>query len=99
MKSSATVVTRNANLYLSQLCRHFARRVPARYDAHEGRIVFSRGEVALRAAPETLMLVVSAPGLDDLTQVEQVTGGHLRRFAADEPDMDVDWRRGTVRTL
>lgn len=91
MRSSATVVTPNAHRYMVQLCRHFGHKVPAEWGDHEGRIRFEVGEAALRAAPETLMMVASAPDPERLARLEHVIDSHLKRF---EPGMAVEWRRG-----
>lgn len=94
MRSSATVVTPNAQRYMVELCRHFGHKVPSEWSDHEGRIRFEMGRAALRAAPETLMLVADAPDTENLSRLEQVVDSHLKRFAAGEPGMAVDWRRG-----
>ena len=94
MKSSATVVTENAGRYMVQLCKHFGHKIPTEWNDHEGRITFAVGQVALRAAPGTLMMVASAADAEGLARLEQVTDSHLKRFAFREPDMAVDWRRG-----
>ena len=52
------------------------------------------GEAALRAAPETLMMVAQAGDPDSLARVEKVMDSHLKRFAFREPEMAVEWRRG-----
>lgn len=94
MRSSATVVTPNAQRYMIALCEHFGRKVPAEHTDHEGRISFEMGRAALRAAPETLMLVADASDTERLTRVEAVVDSHLKRMAAGEPGVAVDWRRG-----
>ena len=60
MKSSATVPTEHASRYMVQLCKHFGHKIPTEWNDHEGKITFAMGEVALRAGPETLMMVASA---------------------------------------
>lgn len=94
MRSSATIVTPNAQRYMIALCEHFGRRVQAEHSDHEGRISFEMGRAALRAAPETLMLVADASDTEQLARVEQVVDSHLRRMASGEPGVAVDWRRG-----
>ncbi len=94
MKSSATIATPNAQRYLVQLCKHFSHKRPATWEGQEGRITFEAGEAAMRASPDTLMLVSQAGDKDGLVRVEQVIESHLKRFAFREPDMAVEWRRG-----
>ena len=94
MKSSATVPTEHASRYMVQLCKHFGHKIPTEWNDHEGKITFAMGEVALRAGPQTLMMVASAADAERLARVEQVTDSHLKRFAFREPEMAVEWRRG-----
>ncbi|HEY9234174.1 MULTISPECIES: DUF2218 domain-containing protein [Phenylobacterium] len=94
MRSSATVVTPNAQRYMVQLCKHFGHKVPVEWSDHEGKISFEIGQAAFRAAPETLMLVADAPDTEKLSRLEHVVDSHLKRFAFREPEMAVDWRRG-----
>jgi hypothetical protein len=94
MKSSATIPTSHAHGYLVQLCLHFADQVAADFEGRHGRIRFETGEAALRASPETLMLVGRADTAEGLTNLEQVIESHLKRFASAEPNLVVDWRRG-----
>ncbi|MFN3521544.1 MAG: DUF2218 domain-containing protein [Phenylobacterium sp.] len=94
MKSTATVATPNAHRYMVQLCRHFGHRVPASFDQREGRITFDVGEAAMRASPDTLMMVATSPDPEGLERLEKVMESHLVRFAFREPDMAVEWRRG-----
>jgi len=93
MRSSATVPTAHARRYMTQLCKHFAHRVTARFGNREGAIEFEAGEVKLRAAPGTLMLVAEAQAAEGLDRLEQVLASHLKRFAFREPNLAVEWSR------
>ena len=94
MKSSATVLTEHGHRYMVQLCKHFGHKIPTEWNDHEGKITFEMGEAALRAAPETLMMVARAGDPESLSRLEKVMDSHLKRFAFREPDMAVEWRRG-----
>ena len=94
MKSSATVLTEHGHRYMVQLCKHFGHKIPTEWNDHEGKITFEMGEAALRAAPETLMMVARAGDSESLSRLEKVMDSHLKRFAFREPDMAVEWRRG-----
>lgn len=94
MRSSATIRTEHAQRYMTQLCKHFAHRVPATVEGREGRIHFEMGEAALRASPDSLLLVGEAADPEGLARLEQVIESHLKRFAFREPELAVDWRRG-----
>ncbi|MBT9471026.1 MAG: DUF2218 domain-containing protein [Pseudomonadota bacterium] len=94
LKSSATIPTTEAQRYMVQLCKHFGHKVPATFEGQEGRITFEMGEAAMRASPETLMIISQAADPEGLGRLEQVMASHLKRFAFREPDLAVDWRRG-----
>ena len=96
MRSSATISTQNAHRYMVQLCKHFGHRVTATFNEKEGRIAFDGGDVHLRAAPQTLMLLADAEQPEGLARLEGVIASHLKRFAFREPDLAVDWRRASA---
>ncbi len=93
MRSSSTVPTANGRRYMIQLCKHFGHRVETSFDEHEGRIGFEGGEVRLRAAPQTLMIVAEAEASEGLDRLEHVVASHLKRFAFREPELAVEWSR------
>jgi hypothetical protein len=93
MRSSATVATPNGRRYMIQLCKHFGHRVETSLNDREGRIGFEGGEVRLRAAPETLMIVAEAEAQAGLDRLEQVVASHLKRFSFREPELAVEWSR------
>jgi uncharacterized protein len=43
VRSAASVATPHASRYLQQLCKHFAHKRPASFDARRGRIAFAIG--------------------------------------------------------
>jgi hypothetical protein len=93
MRSSATVPTEHGRRYMAQLVKHFAHRAPASLDAREGHIRFEAGEVRLRAADDTLMVIAEAAAPEGLDRLERVVESHLKRFAFREPQLAVEWSR------
>lgn len=94
--SQAVIQTAKASGYLQQLCKHFAHKVPATWDAHSGRVDFAMGACAM-AAPEgegRLTLAATAGSAEALAQVQEIVGGHLERFAFREP-LVVAWTAAT----
>lgn len=80
--ATATVATPKASGYLQQLCKHFAHKVPASFDATEGRVAFPMGDCRLNASPDgVLTMTASAATAADLARVQAIVGGHLERFA------------------
>jgi hypothetical protein len=94
MRAAATIPTAHARRYMVQLCKHFAHRAPAEFDEREGHIRFEAGEVRLRSAPETLMVIAEAGAPEGLDRLQDVIERHLKRFAFREPHLAVDWSRG-----
>jgi len=90
MRSTTTVRTPKASVYLKQLCRHFGHRVETAFDDRDGRIRFAFGECELHAGDELLELTAIADDRDARERVESVVGSHLERFAFRE-DLHVTW--------
>jgi uncharacterized protein len=94
LRAEARVRTIKPSGYLQQLCKHFQHKLPATFDARQGRIDFPFGSCALEADPEAdiLTLQASAGTPEDLSRLEDVIARHLERFAFRE-EMRIEWRR------
>ena len=90
MRSTTTVETPKASVYLKQLCRHFGHRVETTFDDHDGRISFAFGECELRASGDGLELTAIAESREARERVESVVGSHLERCAFRE-ELRVTW--------
>ena len=90
--STAVLTTPNASRYLQQLCKHFAHKIPATFDAEQGRIEFPFGTCTLAAGPDTLTLTAQTAEPETLDRLEEVIASHLVRFAFRE-DLTVSWTR------
>jgi len=92
-KSEARVATPMAQRYMTQLCKHFEHRLPARYDAAEGSIEFPSGMCRMEVPqPDLLILRAEAANAELLGQLESVLARHLERFAfRDKPE--IAWAR------
>lgn len=93
MTSVARVTTGSPARYMGQLCKHFAHKIPASFDADTGRIEFPFGLCELATAEDLLVMCVSAANDEDLARMEDVIARHLVRFAFREPP-EVVWKRG-----
>jgi hypothetical protein len=91
IQSIAEVATPKASRYLQQLCKHFGHKLPATFDASEGRIEFSTGACRLEAGAEVLTLHLTAPDGGRLAELQEVVGSHLLRFAFRDA-LKVEWR-------
>ena len=89
--SKTAIATEQASRYLQQLCKHFAHKLPVKFDEHDGEITFSIGECRLKADGAALHIHLAAPKLEDMEQLKDVVIRHLVRFAFRE-ELQVDWQ-------
>ena len=92
ISSETAIQTPAAKRYLSQLCKHFAHRIPASATDDAGRIEFPAGLCLLQAAADRLTLRVEAEDEAGLSQVEETVVRHLERFAFRET-LEIRWTR------
>ena len=91
-RSVATVKSERASIYLQQLCKHFAHRIPVEFTPERGRITFpDTGTCRLTAADGLLTLEAEAEDADRLARVQDVVDRHLVRFAFREPPV-IEWK-------
>jgi len=96
LTSAARVATPMAQRYMTQLCKHFEHRLPARYGATEGSIEFPTGTCRMEVQPDLLILHAEAKDAEALAQLESVVARHLERFAfRDKPE--IAWTRSAAR--
>jgi Uncharacterized protein conserved in bacteria len=81
----ATVATAAASRYLTQLCKHFAHKIPVSVEEGRGRADFPWGTCRMEAAADTLTLLCEAEDAEGLERVKAVVADHLGRFG---------WREG-----
>ena len=95
LASAAHVATPLAQRYMTQLCKHFEHRLPARYGAGEGRIEFPSGLCRMEVQGDLLILHAEAANAESLAQLENVVARHLERFAfRDKPE--IAWTRSAA---
>jgi hypothetical protein len=90
-QSVAAISTDRASIYLQQLCKHFAHKLPVAFTPEHGTIPFSVGTCRLEAGSGTLTLRVEAETPELVVQVEGIVERHLVRFAFRDPPQIV-WR-------
>ncbi|NRQ31989.1 DUF2218 domain-containing protein [Nonomuraea sp. NN258] len=87
---TSRVETDRATRYLVQLCKHFARKVPAEWTDEEGTASFDWGTCVMRADADALSIHVAAPDEEALGRVRYVVTDHLERFGARD-NLVVSW--------
>ena len=83
--------TPHASRYLQQLCKHFAHKVEASFDATSGVIALPSGPVRLTAQEGELVATVTAPDAEGLARSRGIIDRHLERFAFREDFRRMDW--------
>ena len=83
--SEARITTERASIYLQQICKHFAHKLPVEFTPERGQITFSIG--TCRLAADSGVLAPQAEAADDaqLEQLQGVVVKHLLRFAFRDP--------------
>lgn len=89
--SIARIPTERASIYLQQLCKHFAHKIPVTFTPEQGQITFSLGICRLEASDGVLVLRAEAEDDARLTQLQGVIDKHLIRFAFRDPPT-IEWR-------
>jgi DNA-binding PadR family transcriptional regulator len=93
LTSTARVVSPKAAGYAAQLCKHFAHKIPARFEGSDGEIAFPMGTCRLHVEGEVLVLAVEGADAGAVARLEEVVASHLLRFAFRE-ELAIDWQRG-----
>ena len=91
-RSDARISTVSASRYLQQLCKHFAHKIPVKFDSQSGQIDFPIGICALEADSDALRLSLTTGDALQLSPLEDVVARHLLRFAFRE-ELQIDWQR------
>ncbi|MBN9671325.1 DUF2218 domain-containing protein [Roseibium aggregatum] len=78
---TTTAQTAAASKYLQQLCKHFAHKVPAEWDASRGEVNFPFGFCSMEAEGDRLTIRCESEEQSDLDRAKAVIDDHLERFA------------------
>lgn len=81
LTGTATVATPKAAGYAAQLARHFAHRIPARFEGNDGEITFPAGVCRLHAEGDRLTMTVEGATPEAIATLQDVIARHLVRFA------------------
>lgn len=93
--SVARVPTLSASRYLQQMAKHWSHKMEVSFTPEEGTILFPNGsKLEMRAASETLDIVLTVPEDGDVARMREVVASHLDRFAFHEAPLTFDWREG-----
>jgi hypothetical protein len=97
VESEAFWETGTAARYMTQLCKHFAHKLPVTLNERDGQLVFSFGSCDAVAEEAGLRIRAIAEDEMSLRQVQTVIIGHLQRFAfrdlTEEAAAAIEWVR------
>jgi hypothetical protein len=79
LKAEVSVDTEVPELYLLQLCRHFAPHAPSMPSGKRGHAEFGFGRCTIQAAQRYLTLVVEAEDEHSLARMQHLVGLRLER--------------------
>jgi caffeoyl-CoA O-methyltransferase len=89
--STAHVATDRPERYAKQLISHLGNKATAKLTGDgRGTIAFRQGACSLAFTRRELVLIAAAADFDSLTEVQDVVGRHLLRFATQE-ELRIDW--------
>lgn len=86
-----TVRTRHASSYLQRLCKHFAHKVPAEWEAATGHAELPGGRAEFAAGSETLEITIRGRDAAGLDRARAIVEDHLLRYAFRENLTRLDW--------
>jgi len=88
-----TVTTGNASSYLQRLCKHFAHKVPAEWDAATGHAALPGGRAEFAAREYQLEIVIRGEDPVGLDRARAIVEDHLLRYAFREDLAPLAWER------
>lgn len=92
MITKAIVDTSHGELYLSKLCRHFAREVPAMLTRTQGRIEFTFGPCRIDVCDKQMHISIEVNDVHQASKAERVVTKQLSHISRkDKPDLQ--WKR------
>ncbi|OSQ37240.1 DUF2218 domain-containing protein [Thalassospira mesophila] len=89
--TTGTVKTAHAAKYLQQLCKHFAHKVPVKFNATTGDVSFPTGPCQIIASDDGLTFIGQSANAEGIARMKGVIIDHLDRFAWRET-LDYHWQ-------
>ncbi|MES0885108.1 DUF2218 domain-containing protein [Roseibium sp. SCP14] len=88
---TTTANTASASKYLQQLCKHFAHKVPAAWDATRGEVSFPFGRCRMEATDSCLTIRCETDEDQKMVRMKGVIDSHIERFAWRE-ELKLQWQ-------
>ncbi|MGF1754928.1 DUF2218 domain-containing protein [Vibrio makurazakiensis] len=94
-QSSVEIESEHASKYLSVMCRHFGRKVPAKWDEREGKVEFPVGTASFIVNDNStaLKIICNADSEQKLEIQKSIIAGHVELFSRREV-IELNWYEG-----
>lgn len=89
--STGRFASEHAHRYMTQLCKHFGHKIPAKVEGDQGSITFDIGMARLTAASSDLTCRVTGADAAAIERLQDIVDRHLARFAFREDFARMDW--------
>ncbi|MCK6265847.1 DUF2218 domain-containing protein [Vibrio sp. ZSDE26] len=91
--AKATIQSQHASNYITVLCRHFARKVDAKWDETNGIVNFPVGVTSMNANVEEneLTFVCASMSAEQLEHQKSIISQHMDTYSRRE-QLDIKWR-------
>lgn len=92
--SQTHIQSEHAPRYLTTLCRHFARKVPATWDEQQGEVKFVDGLCLMSVANDCQVLEIRCQSAaeEGLAKLESIITQHVKMFERRE-QLQLAWQR------
>ncbi len=91
IETTAVIRTEFASKYMQQLCKHFAHKVTAEYDAHKAFVELPPGPCRMNAEGDALMVHCQSESAKGVEVMQQIIESHIVKFAWRE-ELDIAWQ-------
>lgn len=86
-----SIKTEHGSKYLQQLCKHFAHKVTADYDAEKGHVEFPMGPCSMTVEEGAIIILCQSDQDEGVKMMQSVIESHLVKFAWRE-EVVFDWK-------
>ncbi len=90
-KAKTTINSEHAQKYLTVLCRHFKRKVPASWDETQGRVEFPIGLCMMSVTGNSLDISCEADSENAISGLKKVLEAHIQMFNRRE-ELYLEWQ-------
>lgn len=90
-------LTADAARVMRRLCRHWSHKFTVRFDDTSGEIQINEVRLAMRVAPDRLLVTLENPDGEVPARLPGVVADHLVRMAGSDPPLQVQWQEPAIK--